>query len=161
MPFHLDTLPELLNALGLSLIPTQLPLQVPPEVLNGIEVRRLCRPYHLMYGIVLEPFLGLLALVLGVVVLLEDDIALLHIPSVKAPKQIILQNLLVKLPIHVSINPDNTPNPRTMLHASPHHDIAATVFHRFASGACSEPFTRPFPYPLVAIGPKTINLGLI
>ena len=39
--------------------------------------------------------LSLLALVLRVVVLLEDDVALLHIPYVKTPEQMILQIVMV------------------------------------------------------------------
>ena len=48
--------------------------EVLPETLNWIEVWRLCWPWHDIDLMVFEPVLGLLACVLWVIVLLENDI---------------------------------------------------------------------------------------
>ena len=53
---------------------------------------------------VLKPILGLLASVFGIIVLLEDDALGDLVIKCKAALQIILQNLDVKVPIHLPIN---------------------------------------------------------
>ena len=45
LPFHLHPLPQLQYPCRCPLILSQLPLEVIPQVFNGIEVRRLCRPW--------------------------------------------------------------------------------------------------------------------
>ena len=55
-------------------MPSKPPLEVLPEVLNGIEVWRPCWTWYDLSVIVFESFLGLFAGVLGVTVLLEDSV---------------------------------------------------------------------------------------
>jgi len=43
-------------------------------MLNGVYVRGLCRPYHSLKILLLKPILHLLASMLGVIVLLKDDV---------------------------------------------------------------------------------------
>src|SRR5215471_17420893 len=75
-----------------------------PQVFNGIEVWRLCWPQEDIKIMVFKPSLGLLAGVLGVIVLLEDDITCRFPIIAKAGLKVLLQNLDVKVPIHPPIN---------------------------------------------------------
>ena len=54
------------------------PLEMTPKILNGIEVWRLCWPLHDIKIMVFEPAAGLLASVLGVVILLKNDILMIE-----------------------------------------------------------------------------------
>jgi hypothetical protein len=73
-------------------------------VFNGIKVWRLCWPQENIEIIVLKPSLGLLAGMLGIIVLLEDDITCRFPIIAKAGLKVLLQNLNVKVSIYPPIN---------------------------------------------------------
>ena len=95
---------------------------------------------------VLEPILGLLASVFGIIVLLEDDA--LRGPAIKckAVLQIILQNLDVKVPIHPPINLASISNLLEQ-HTAPNHQIsfskASSIFLPVYYSTCLGPFLNP------------------
>src|SRR5579871_4896981 len=99
---------------------------------------------------VIEPVLSLLALVFGVIVLLEEDIFWSLAIGLDTALKFILQNLGVKFPIHLPINLAGIPNPFPQ-HAAPHHQRPSSIL--------LSPFHMPvpkalpclFPYPLPAI----------
>src|SRR6266852_494483 len=93
VPFLLHPLPQLLHPTWYLFIPPQLHLQMIPQVFNGIEVWRLCWPRENLETIVLKPTLGLLAGVLGVIVLLEDNITCRFAEVPDAFLKVLLQDL--------------------------------------------------------------------
>jgi hypothetical protein len=98
-----------------------------PQVFNGIEVWRLCWPQEDIEIMVLKPSLGLLAGVLGVIVLLEDDITCRYPIMAEAGLKVLLQNLGVKVPIHLPINPASIPRSIPQ-HAAPDHHRSSPNF---------------------------------
>jgi hypothetical protein len=125
VPFLLHPLPQLLYPTWCPLILPQLPLQMIPQVFNGIEVWRLCWPREDPETIVLKPTLGLLAGVLGVIVLLEDDITCGFAKVSDAFLKVLLQDLEVEVPIHPPINFACILNTIPQ-HAAPHHQRSTT-----------------------------------
>src|SRR5215471_10001124 len=120
LPFHLHPLPQLQYPYRCPLILPQLPLQVIPQVFNGIEVRGLCRPWYNLESMVFKPSGGLLGLVFGVIVLLEGDGGGIFSIEGKTFLEFILQDLGVKLPIHPPINLACISHPLPQ-HTAPHH----------------------------------------
>ena len=72
---------------------------------NGIEVWRLWGPLHDFDFVLFEAPFGLLTGVLGVIVLLENDIVDIVVPVEEGILQLILHNLHVKVGIHLALNP--------------------------------------------------------
>lgn len=66
-----------------------------PEMLNRIEVQGLHRPLHDLNLVLLEALFGLFAGVLGVIVLLEDDVVDIVVPMVEGIAQFVLDDLHV------------------------------------------------------------------
>jgi hypothetical protein len=109
---------------------------------------------------VLKPSLSLLAGVLGVIVLLEDDITCIFAKVVEAFLKVLLQDLDVEVPIHPPINPSCIPNSIPQ-HAAPDH-------HRSSSKLLSplnQPITQAlpclFPDPLPPIWPQPVDFSFI
>src|SRR6266536_6584926 len=73
VPLLLCPLPQLYHPTRWPLILSQLHLEMSPQVFNGIKVWRLCWPRKDLETIAFKPGPGLLADMLGVIVLLEDD----------------------------------------------------------------------------------------
>ena len=82
----------------------QLPLQIIPNMFNGIYVWRLRSPQQDLHIIALQPILGLLASAFGIVVPLEYDALGSLVIKCKATLQIILRNLDVMVPIYPPLN---------------------------------------------------------
>ena len=74
LSINLNSLLQFMNPLRRGVMICQSPFEVALEVLNGVEVRRLCKPYHSMKILLLKPILHLLASMFGVIILLEDDV---------------------------------------------------------------------------------------
>src|SRR5215212_4717342 len=92
-----------------------------PQLFNGIDVWRLCWPQKDIETMVFKPGLGLLAGVLEVIILLEDNITYRYPIIAKAGLKILLQNLGVKIPIHYPINHASIPKSIPQHAASDHH----------------------------------------
>ena len=97
---------------------------------------------------VLEPILGLLASVFGIIILLEDDGPGGLVMKYKAALQATLQNLDVKVPIQSSINLASISNPLPQ-HIASNHQRASSIlqssFHQFITQTLSWLFPHPFP----------------
>ena len=79
---------------------------------------------------ILEPILGLLASVFGIIVLLEDDALSGPVMKYKAALQVLLQNLDVKVPIHPPINLASISNLHACIHPHmPHMFMDASCLH--------------------------------
>ena len=126
LPFHLATLPKLLYTTRWCFILSQSPFQIPPEMLYRINVWRLCWPLHHSIAMVIEPSLGKFAGMLGVIVLLENDIIWSFIIKLQRLLQFILQDGAVKLCIHLSFNPSGISNAFPK-HTTPHHHITTKL----------------------------------
>ena len=125
VPFLLCPLPKLQNPLRWCFIICKPSLEVMPKMFNGIEVRRLCRPLHDSHLMLFKPVLGFLAGVLGVIVLLKNDVLRIFTKPVNAFEQIILQNVHIELTIHPPINPAHFSNPIPW-HTPPEHDMTTS-----------------------------------
>ncbi len=111
-----------------------------PEIFNGIEVWRLCWPLHDRYLMALEPCLGLFAGVFGVIILLEYDLFKGFTPMLQTLLKFILQNLNIKVCIHLSLNLTAVSNPIPS-HTALYHQAS------FPKLQCSfhQPITKPLP----------------
>ena len=94
---------------------TKPPLQVTPKVFNGIEVWRLSWPFHNIEVMILEPVLGLLALVFGVIILLKDNVICCFVIVSNAFLKVFIQDLDIEVPIHYPINLACISSPRPWL----------------------------------------------
>ena len=73
-------------------------------MLDGVEVRRLWGPLHDLNFVLFEAPFGLLAGVLGVVVLLEGDVVDAVVPMVEGIVELVLNDLHVEVGIHLAID---------------------------------------------------------
>jgi hypothetical protein len=69
VPLLLHPLPQLQYPFWFNLILPQPPLDMIPQVFNGVEIWRLCWPWEDIEIIILKPTLGLLAGMFGVIIL--------------------------------------------------------------------------------------------
>src|ERR1700738_4129466 len=99
---------------------------------------------------VFKPSLGLFAAMLGVIVLLEDDIIYRMTIMVEAGLKVLLQNLDVKVPIHLSINPASIPNSIPQ-HASSHHQRSPSKLQSPFNQPIIQVLSRLFPHPFPPI----------
>src|SRR3954462_13753665 len=76
---------------------------------------------------VLKPSSGFIALVFGVIVLLEDDAGGILVMEGKAFLKFILHDLGVELPIYLPINLASIPNSLPQ-HTAPHHQGSTPIF---------------------------------
>src|SRR5882724_5443161 len=76
------------------------PFQMPPEVLNRVNIRGLGRPDKHLDVIVLKPLCCLFRGVFGVIVLLEYPLFLWYLQLLKTFHHSIIQNIIVLLCIH-------------------------------------------------------------
>src|ERR1700731_3800835 len=94
-------------------------------------IRGLCWPCQDLHLIFLEPGLGLLALMLGVIILLENNVNWLLFEIPDAGLQLILQNLDIKIPIHPFINlaciSNSTPHHTSIREPPPNFTVPLTV----------------------------------
>ena len=119
-----------------------------PKLFNGNYICWLRGPWHKFKSSVLEPFLGLLALVFGVIGLLEEDIRWLFLVILDWFLRFIIQNAHEKLSIHPSINSGY------MLRSFPGHRAPD---HRKTSSKLDCPLYKPitqslswhFPHPFL------------
>jgi hypothetical protein len=79
-------------------------------MLNGIEVWRLSWPIHNMNSMVFIPGFGLFAGVLGVIILLEDNILMPFLGILDGLLELIIQNANIKVSIHPFINSSGIAN---------------------------------------------------
>lgn len=104
----------------------------------------LCRPLSNLESIVIKPELGPFALVLEVIILLKDDILHRFASILQAFLQFILQNLSVKVCIHLALNPAwifnsiplyTAPQPHIIKFPSPNLTIPCTSLSESPSSA--------------------------
>jgi hypothetical protein len=105
IPYFLDPLSKLLDPLGWMLKLSKLGLDMNPEMFNRIDVRGLCRPAHDSVSMILEPLFGKFGGVLGVIVLLENNVLGSLVVIMQGLLELILQNGCVELGIHLALNP--------------------------------------------------------
>src|SRR5262245_13201637 len=96
------------------------------------------------------PDVGLLTGVLGVIILLKNDITCSLAIIVNAGLKILLQNLGIKLPIHPPINPACKTRSFPQ-HASPDHQVSSTKLYSSLHQPLTQVFSRLFPHPLPSI----------
>src|ERR1700730_2113327 len=102
-----------------------------PQMLNGIEIWRLSRPYEDLETMVLKPIFGLVALVLGVPIMLEYDVFRGLVIVLEAGLKFILQDGSVKVLIHPPINlagisPSHIIHPHTITEPPPNFIVPST-----------------------------------
>src|ERR1700677_954494 len=95
IPLLLHPLPKLMNTLRRVFIVRKLLFDMSPKMFNGVQVRRLCWPYHHIIIMVRKPLGSLLAGVLGVIILLKNNISRIFPIILQASLKILIQNLLV------------------------------------------------------------------
>src|SRR5271156_2424090 len=98
---------------------------VMPKMFDWIKVRGLGRPLHDIKIMIIEPGLGLLAGVLRVIVLLENDVARGFVVIMEGSLELILQNLAIKVCIHLTINLACISS-AFPCHTAPHHHGTTT-----------------------------------
>ncbi|KZT01663.1 uncharacterized protein LAESUDRAFT_795612, partial [Laetiporus sulphureus 93-53] len=150
LPFLLYPFPQLSNSLWWLLILCKLLFEVIPQILYGIEIWGLRGPYHSVEIMVFEPILGLLAGVLGVIVLLKHHILHSFTSILQAILQLILQNADIKVCIHPAINLAGIPH-TIPAHTAPHHQGSTSKllgpFHQPITEAL--PWLLPHPFPSI------------
>ena len=112
--------PKAPNSLGKNLIPCQLPFQMMPRVFNGVTVWMLYRPVYNLISMGFKPLFRLFASVLGVIILLKDNVIFGFVVQLDACLKFIIQDLHIKVPIYLPINLACISNPLPC-HTSPHH----------------------------------------
>src|ERR1700726_1770615 len=132
-----------------------------PQMLNGIEIWRLSRPYKDLETMVLEPIFGLVALMFGVPIMLEYDVLRGLVIVLEAGLKFILQEGCVKVLIHPPINLAGISHPLPH-HTSPYHPRTTTKLHCSLHHPVTRPtFTLLLPHPFLPIRSKPIYLSLI
>ena len=126
---------------------------------NGINVRRLCKPLYNINSIVFEPVLGLLAGVLGVVVLLENNVGVGFSIIVKGFLKLILHDGYREVSIHLTLNHGCISNP-ILPHTAPHHHITTSKLHSPLYHPVTQPLPHLFPDPVSSFWPQAIDFGL-
>ena len=106
----------------------QLAFEDTPEVLDRVEVRRLGWSLHNLKTMVFEPGFGLLAGVLGIVVLLEDNVIGGLAPILKAILQCILQDADIEVGVHLALNLHHVSRPLPPKTA-PEHQTFTAILH--------------------------------
>ena len=131
-----------------------------PKVFNGMYICWLRGPHHNFKSTVLEPFLCLLALVFGVIVLLEGDIRWLLLVILHWFLKFIIQNAHEKVSIYPSINfgcmPRSFPG-----HTAPDHQKTSSKLDRPHTSLALNPSPGIFHTHIFPITPKIIDFGLI
>src|ERR1700761_7191847 len=96
-------------------------------------------PHHSPKFLLPQPFLDLFGGVLGVIILLKDDVRRIKTIMLQGIEQFILQNLKVKVTVHPAINLGSIPNSLPS-HTPPNHDRTSSKL------GCSlnQPITQPF-----------------
>jgi len=90
------------------------------KVLNGADVWRSWKPVHNLIFMVLKPLFALFANVLGIIILFNDNVILGFVVKLDAFLKLFMQDLHIKVPIHLPINLACILSPLPY-HASPHH----------------------------------------
>ena len=129
-------------------MPSTLPFEVLPEVLNGIEVWRLCWPWQNLNVVVFEPLFGLFAGMLGVIVLLEDSVRGSFAKMTDAVHHVFVQNGCVEVSIHPAIHPAAIPDPCLCCAPSNHQQTPSKferALHQSVCEALSWQFVGPLP----------------
>ena len=131
-----------------------------PKVFNGIKVWKLFRPLEDSKIMVFKPFLDLLAGVLEVIVLLENNIIYEFDIKLQGLLKFIFQYGHVKVPIHPSINLGCISH-LIPSHGTPHYQISTFKLHCSLHHPITQPHPHVFPHIFPTIWPQTINFGLI
>src|SRR5882724_11681200 len=99
---------------------------------------------------VLEPCLSPLASVLGVIVLLKDNILRSFSPMLQAILQVLLHNAHIKVCIHPSINPACKSN-TFPAHTAPHHQVSSSKLDCSIHQPATKSLSCLLPHPLPPI----------
>ena len=117
----------------------ELAFEDPPEMLNGVEVRRLWRPLHDIDFVLFEAACGLFAGMLGIIVLLEYNVIRVILPMKKGMVKLVLNDLHVEVGIHLPSDlarmacplppklPPEHQAPTTKLECSLHHPVTEVL----------------------------------
>ena len=124
--------------------------ELTPEMFNGIEVRRLCWPNHSSKILLSQLLFNLFASILGVIVLLKDDVSRIYTIMLQSIEQLILQNLKVMVSIHPTINLGSIANSLSS-HTLPHHKGTSFKLEDTFYQPIIKAFTCLFPHPFVPI----------
>ena len=160
LPFYLAMLPKLLYTSRCHFILCQPPFQMPLKMFYGINVCRLRWPLYNSVTMVIEPSLGQFAGVLGVIVLLKNNIIWSFIIKLQRLLQFILQDGAVKLCIHLSFNPSGIFSTFPE-HTTPHHHITTPKLQCPLHLSVCQFIPHLLPYPFPSILPNTIDFSLI
>src|SRR5208337_1053859 len=120
----------------------------------------MCRPIQYLYLIVFEPVIHLLGSVWTCTILLEDDLLLFQLIILYGPKEFILKYANIKVRVHPPLYPTGIACTLAR-HTTPnHHRTPPILYLTFYILVCRA-ITRPSPYPLSSMRPKTLYNGLI
>ena len=147
LPFCLTALPKLLQTLGWVVIFIKPLFDVPPEVFNRADIWGLCRPLHDSESMVLEPVLSLFTGMLGVIILLEDNISGGFVVIVERFLKLLIQDGTVELCIHLPFSPSCIPNAFPE-HTAPHHHITTPQTSLCSPPACHSMVLPPLSTPI-------------
>ena len=129
-------------------------------MLYGVKVWRLSRPYHNLKFMVNKPLLGSPTGVLGVIVLLKDNVIWSFAIILQGLLEFILQNLQIQVSIHPTINLASHSNP-FQSHTTPHHQASSTKLYCPLHQPITQALSCLFPCPPLAIWPNVVNFRLI
>ena len=116
----------------------------------GIEVWGLSRPFHDLIAMILEPISGLLAGVLGVIVLLKDDVFWSLAIILQGILELLLQNLDIEVSIHPTINLTSQSN-TIPCHTPQHHQRSSIKLLSSLYQPVTEALSCLFPHLLPTI----------
>ena len=128
-------------------------------MLNWIEVGALSWPFQQSDGIFIHPLGRQPSCMLGIVVLLEDEVRR-HAQLVSGLEQVVVQNFTVEFGVHAIVDEFQSAD-AIVRHAAPNHHIAATEFDRPSHATELERFSLPAPHFGWSIGRNEIELRLV
>ena len=111
---------------------------------------RLCRTHHSPKILLPQPFLNLFKGVLGVIILPKGDIRRIKTIMLQEIKQLILQNLKVKVAVHPAINLGGKTSSLSS-HAPPNHDRSTFELNCSLYLPIIKPLSWLFPHPFAPI----------
>ena len=129
-------------------------------MLNGIKIRRLCRPCQYLNLIIFKLFMSSIRCMLWIIILLENDPALVQLIIADSLKKIVIKNAGIYLCIHTTINSACIPNSLSY-YAIPHHQTSTTKFHCALNILVYQLIIWTFPCPDMAIRLKMVYFSLI
>src|SRR5208337_2493928 len=120
----------------------------------------MCRPIQYLYLVVFEPVIHLLGSVWTCTILLEDDLLPFQLVKLYGLKEFILKYANIKVRVHPPLYPTGIAY-TLACYTTPNHNRTSPMLYLTFYIPVYKTITRPSPYPLSSMRPKTLYNGLI